>query len=91
MTVREAMAKIAFRRGELWLVRNDSWPPGRWRISADPHGPYDWRVKLHGSRSHIEARYRADEGKRDRENNVRHQREICRQARALVDKVRRGA
>lgn len=90
--VREAQAGLGFARGQLWLVRSDAWEPGRWEISADPYKPeYDWRVRLYGSRSHILARYKAQEGESDRRNNNVRTTQRLKRIREVVDKVRSGA
>lgn len=90
--VKQALARIAFQRGQLWLVRSDSWPRDRWKITADLYGPeYDWRIKLHGSRAHILARYAAEQGETDRRYNFDRVSRNLKHIRGIVDKVRRSA
>lgn len=90
--VRQALASIAFQRGQLWLVRSDSWPRDKWRLTADLYNPdYDWRIKMHGCRAHILARYRAEQGETDRRNNFDRVTRNLKHIRGIVDKVRQSA
>ena len=90
--IRQAGARIAAQRMNLWLVRSDLWPVGEWRVSADPYAPgIDWKAKIHGSRAHIRARYAAEQGEIDRRDNNARQTQNLKQLRTLVDKMRQSA
>ena len=46
-------------RGEWWLARKDTDPPGKWTLTADPSGDWDWRFKVGSSKSRAVQRIRA--------------------------------
>ena len=58
-TIRTAMERRDATRGEWWLARMDTDPPGKWTLTADPAGPWDWRFKVGCCKSRAVARLRA--------------------------------
>jgi hypothetical protein len=46
-------------RGDWWLARLDTDPPGQWTLTADPAGPWDWRFKVGSCKSRAVQRLRA--------------------------------
>lgn len=57
--IRTAMERRDANRGEWWLARKDTDPPGKWTLTADPAGDWDWRFKVGSSKSRAVARLRA--------------------------------
>jgi len=67
--IRTAMERRDANRGEWWLARKDTDPPGKWTLTADPAGDWDWRFKVGNSKCRAVARLRAAaerEAERDR-------------------------
>ena len=57
--IKSAMERRDAQRGEWWLARKDTDPPGKWTLTADPGGPWDWRFKVGTSKCRAVARLRA--------------------------------
>jgi hypothetical protein len=57
--IRTAMERRDANRGEWWLARKDTDPPGKWTLTADPAGDWDWRFKVGTSKCRAVARLRA--------------------------------
>ena len=57
-TIRTAMERRDAERGEWWLARKDTDPPGKWTLTADPSGDWDWRFKVGLSKSRAVQRLR---------------------------------
>jgi hypothetical protein len=58
-SIRTAMERRDATRGEWWLARMDTDPPGQWTLTADPAGPWDWRFKVGSCKSRAVQRLRA--------------------------------
>lgn len=57
--IKSAMERRDATRGEWWLARMDTDPPGQWTLTADPAGPWDWRFKVGCCKSRAVQRLRA--------------------------------
>jgi hypothetical protein len=58
-SIRTAIERRDATRGEWWLARMDTDPPGQWTLTADPAGPWDWRFKVGSCKSRAVQRLRA--------------------------------
>lgn len=83
-SVRASLRRMDAGRGDWWLVRNDSWAPGRWEISCDPYAGWDWRWKVGASNHRAVKRLQ-----RTREQSIDAiiRRQKLLQLRAIVDKM----
>jgi hypothetical protein len=58
-SVRASLRRMDAGRGDWWLVRRDEWPQGRWALSCDPQGSWDWRYRIGSSKCRAVRRLRA--------------------------------
>ena len=91
-SIRDAQRKLEQNRGDWWLCRKDSDPKGKWTITADPYGGWDWRIYIGPHKDRAVRRLLAT---RDQEEESRKLSLIRAEKRkhisSLVDKMRTGA
>jgi hypothetical protein len=84
-TIRSAMERRDAERGEWWLARKDTDPPGKWTLTADPSGDWDWRFKVGSSKSRAVQRIRAAQEAEDRRLLAKSEHEKkCAEARGIL-------
>lgn len=90
---REAWHRTQLRRRGWWMVRRDDWAPGRWALTMDPYAePWDWRIRLSGGPSHIEARFRTAYAVGRKGRRIwSDPHKVCTRAGQIADRLRAGA